>query len=116
MKHFTIFYCCLLFSITLYAQKSIQIHKVSSPITIDGVADETDWKQHAIAGNFTQTRPDNGKPSSRKTEIAVLYDESYLYVLGMMHVNNKTEINKQLSARDNTGNADVFALQIDPFG
>ncbi|MGH1385399.1 DUF5916 domain-containing protein [Kordia sp.] len=116
MKHITIFYCCLLFSITLYAQKSVQIHKVSSSVTIDGIADETDWKQHIIAGNFTQTRPDNGKPSTRKTEIAVLYDDSYLYVLGIMHVNDKTEINKQLSARDNTGNADVFALQIDPFG
>lgn len=116
MKHITIFYCCLLFSITLYAQKSIHIHKVSSSVTIDGIADETDWKQHIIAGNFTQTRPDNGKPSTRKTEIAVLYDDSYLYVLGIMHVNDKTEINKQLSARDNTGNADVFALQIDPFG
>jgi hypothetical protein len=100
----------------LHAQRTIQIHKVSSPISIDGVAEETDWKQHAQAGNFTQTRPDNGKPSIRKTEIAILYDESYLYVLGIMYVNAKDEISSQLSARDDTGNADIFAMQIDPFG
>ncbi|WP_420571522.1 DUF5916 domain-containing protein [Kordia sp.] len=116
MKHLTIYYVFLFFSVSLYAQKTIQIHKVTSPITIDGVADEADWKQHAEAGNFIQTRPDNGKASTRKTEIAVLYDDSYLYVLGIMHVANKEEISKQLTARDNTGNADVFALQIDPFG
>ena len=116
MRHFTILYTCLLFSVTLYAQRSIQIHKISSPITIDGIADETDWKQYVEVGNFTQTQPDNGKPSVRKTEIAVLYDESYLYVLGIMHVESKDEINKQLSARDDTGNADIFAVQIDPFG
>ncbi|WP_298507668.1 DUF5916 domain-containing protein [uncultured Kordia sp.] len=116
MRHFIIFYTFLFCSVSLYAQRSIQIHKVSSPITIDGIADETDWKQYAEIGNFTQTRPDNGKPSARKTEIAVLYDESYLYVLGIMHVESKDEISSQLSARDNTGNADIFALQIDPFG
>lgn len=116
MRHFTILYLCLLCSFSLHAQRTIQIHKVSSPISIDGVAEETDWKQHAQAGNFTQTRPDNGKPSIRKTEIAILYDESYLYVLGIMYVNAKDEISSQLSARDDTGNADIFAMQIDPFG
>ncbi|MEM6719491.1 MAG: DUF5916 domain-containing protein [Bacteroidota bacterium] len=116
MRHFIICYIFLLCSITLYAQRTIQIHKVSSPISIDGVAEEADWKQYLEAGNFTQTRPDNGKPSIRKTEIAILYDESYLYVLGIMHVENKSEINHQLSARDNVGNADIFAVQIDPFG
>ena len=116
MKHLTTFYTCLLFSLSLYTQNSIQIHKITTPITIDGIADETDWKHYAEAGNFTQTRPDNGKKSIRKTEISVLYDDSYLYVLGIMHVENKAEINSQLSARDDTGNADIFAIQIDPFG
>lgn len=116
MRHFTIFCFFIYCSLSLYAQRSIQIHKVSSPISIDGIADEVDWKQHVISGNFTQTRPNNGQPSTRKTEIAILYDENYLYVLGIMHVENKKEINSQLSARDNVGNADTFAIQMDPFG
>lgn len=33
-----------------------------------------------------------------------------------MHVATKAEINSQLSARDDTGNAAIFAIQIDPFG
>ncbi|MEM6684983.1 MAG: carbohydrate binding family 9 domain-containing protein, partial [Bacteroidota bacterium] len=116
MRYFILFYAFVLCSMTVSAQRTIQIHKVSSPISIDGVADEADWKQHRIAEHFTQTRPDNGKPSIRKTEVAILYDESYLYVLGIMHVESKAEINSQLSARDDVGNADVFAIQIDPFG
>ncbi|QHI37200.1 hypothetical protein IMCC3317_25780 [Kordia antarctica] len=116
MKHFIIFYTCILFSMSLLAQNSIQIHKITAPISIDGIADEADWKQFAQAGNFTQTRPNNGEKSIRNTEIAVLYDESYIYVLGILHVATKEEISKQLTARDDTGNADFFAIQIDPFG
>lgn len=61
MQHLAVFYTCLLFSLSLYTQNSIQIHKIIAPITIDGIADEADWKEYAKAGNFTQTRPDNGK-------------------------------------------------------
>ncbi len=115
-KQFLYIVLFLCFSLKNYGQKTIQAHKITTKISIDGVADEIDWKQHAIAGNFIQTRPDNGKNSVRNTQVAVLYDESYLYVLGVMYVKNKEEINSQLSARDATGNADVFAIQIDPFG
>lgn len=108
-----LFFCISLHS---YAQKSIQVHKVTTPISIDGVANELDWNTHKVMGNFIQTQPNNGKPATRKTEIAVLYDDRYLYVLGIMHVANKDEINRQLSARDDIGNADAFAVQIDPFG
>jgi len=104
------------FSLKNYAQKTMKTHKITTEISIDGIADEADWKQHAITGNFIQVQPDNGKASVRNTEISVLYDDSYLYVLGIMYVQTKDEINSQLSARDDTGNADIFAIQIDPFG
>ena len=107
----------MLFSLcSAFAQKSITIHPVTSTIKIDGAINEPDWKQHLELGNFVQLKPENGKPSIRKTEIALLYDQSYLYVMGVLYTQNKNEINSQLTARDDLGNTDFFGLQIDPFG
>ncbi|WP_435182127.1 DUF5916 domain-containing protein [Cellulophaga omnivescoria] len=115
---------CLLLTLSVFglllqkvaAQKSITIHKTKETIKIDGEAKEAIWQQHLIAGNFIQTLPEAGKPSKQKTDIAILFDDSYLYVLGVLYVDDKKEISNQLTARDDVGNADVFGIQIDPFG
>lgn len=110
-------YSLLLFSIpTVYSQSSITIHPTNTTIKIDGEANETIWQQYLQEGNFTQLRPDNGKPSLRKSEIAMLHDESYLYVMAVFYVDNKDEINNQLTERDDIGTSDFFGFQIDPFG
>ncbi|TVZ10505.1 carbohydrate binding protein with CBM9 domain [Cellulophaga sp. RHA_52] len=98
------------------AQKSIKIHRATEIIKIDGEATEAIWQQHLVAGNFIQTLPEAGKSSKQKTDIAILFDDSYLYVLGVLYVDDKNEISSQLTARDDVGNADVFGIQIDPFG
>ncbi|APU11023.1 hypothetical protein A5M85_12225 [Cellulophaga lytica] len=98
------------------AQKSIKIHKATEIIKIDGEATEAIWQQHLVAGNFIQTLPEAGKSSKQKTDIAILFDDSYLYVLGILYVDDENEISSQLTARDDVGNADVFGIQIDPFG
>ena len=115
---YKLFVFCVLSLIAhkMSAQKNITIHKVNEPIKIDGEVTESIWQQHLIAGNFIQTLPEAGKPSKQKTDIAILFDDAYLYVLGVLHVANKEAISNQLTARDDTGNADVFGIQIDPFG
>ncbi|WP_415374371.1 DUF5916 domain-containing protein [Patiriisocius sp. Uisw_017] len=112
---------CILLFISIFsteakAQKTIEIHPVTEAIKIDGTVTEIDWQTHLQDGNFIQTRPENGTPSKRKSKIALLYDQSYLYIAAEYFVENKAEINNQLTARDDVGNADVFGLQIDPFG
>ncbi|MBQ0786506.1 MAG: hypothetical protein KBT69_03335, partial [Oceanihabitans sp.] len=102
--------------VSVKAQNSITIHPTTETIKIDGEATETIWKQHIQEGNFIQQRPDNGKPSKRKSEIAILHDQSYLYVLAVFYVDNTMEINKQLTARDDIGTTDFFGFQMDPFG
>lgn len=112
-----LFYFLICFGIFFVnAQKSITIHKKTETIKIDGEANEANWTQHLQEGNFTQLAPDNGKTSRRKSEIAILYDQSYLYILAIFYVENKNEINKQLTARDDLGTSDFFGLQLDPFG
>jgi len=115
MKSIIIFLFSLCF-ITIHAQKSISIHAVDTPITIDGATTEDFWQQYLIEGNFIQVSPDNGKPSIRNSKIAVGYDQSYLYVAAVFYIANRDEISNQLTARDDLGNTDFFGLQIDPFG
>lgn len=107
-----LFFCV----ISIQSQNKITIHSTTETIKIDGEVNEAIWKQHLQKGNFTQQNPDNGKPSQRKTEIAILHDQSYLYVLGIFYVENNEEINNQLTARDDLGTSDFFGLQMDPFG
>jgi len=118
IKHLPIFlFLVLSFSIlTTYAQKSIKVHSVSETIKIDGELSEKDWNQHLQAGDFVQHSPENGKPSVRNTHIAILHDPGYLYIAAVMYIENRKEINDQLTARDDIGNADIFGVQIDPFG
>ena len=111
------FIAFIFFGINLVkAQKSITIHPTTETIKIDGEVNEAIWKQHLQEGNFTQMQPDNGKASLRKSEIAILNDQSYLYVLAVFHVENKMEINSQLTERDGLGTTDFFGFQMDPFG
>jgi len=90
----------LFFSSEGIAQKNITAHQVSSSIEIDGTLSEADWKQHLQNGNFIQITPENGAPSLRKTEVAVLYNNTYLYVAAVLYIEGTTELNKQLTARD----------------
>ena len=49
----------ILFTIACFGQKSYDIHRVTSPITIDGKLDEGAWKAAPSVGDFTS-------PGSRK--------------------------------------------------
>lgn len=100
----------------ILAQKSLTAQPVNEIIKIDGELSEAIWKQNLINGEFIQTTPDNGKPSIRKTEIAVLYDQSYLYIAALLYVDSKDEINRQITVRDDLGTSDFLGVQLDPFG
>ena len=115
MKIFTLIACICITNLAI-AQKSMQVHPATTSITIDGKVTETDWQTHLNKGDFIQTSPENGAASLRESKIAVLYDQRYLYVAAVLYVDNASEINSQLTARDDTGNSDFFGLQIDPFG
>ena len=115
MKLITLLACICITHLAI-AQKSMQAQLISAPITIDGQVSEANWQSHLVRGEFIQTTPDNGAASLRRSDIALLYDQRYLYVAAIFYVEAATEINSQLTARDDTGNSDFFGLQIDPFG
>lgn len=50
-------------------------------IVIDGRADESAWAGAQVGGDFYQTDPQNGVPSTEETTFRILYDNDNIYVL-----------------------------------
>jgi len=109
----------LLFSSFLVAQttekKQIQAVKISSAPKIDGILDEEIWNSAFIATDFTQIRPNNGKPGSQKTEVRFLYDNFALYVGLKAFDSAPDSMFRQLTERDNLGITEYCGIYIDPF-
>ncbi|REA61593.1 hydrolase [Dyadobacter luteus] len=57
------------------------IHPSSSPIHIDGVADDDAWKNTQVADNFFMVTPMDTSFSRSKTEVRMAYDKQNLYIL-----------------------------------
>lgn len=105
--------------LTLSAQqierKVVRAERTELPITIDGIFDEIDWLMVEPATGFRQNNPRPGKPASQNTEVRLLYDDEALYVAATMYDVHNDSIARQLSQRDQTENADIFAIYIDTY-
>ena len=69
-------------------------------IQLDGLLNEPEWKMVSPATDFIQRDPDEGSPSSEKTEVYVIYDEENLYVGGMLFDSNPDGILAYQKRRD----------------
>ncbi len=54
--------------------------RITEAITLDGRLDESVWQQAVPATDFFQKLPDNGAPSTERTEVRFLYDDDNLYI------------------------------------
>ncbi len=59
---------------------TIRAVRCQSPIKLDGVLDEPDWTKALRISNFTQRELDEGKPATERTEVAVLFTKTDLYI------------------------------------
>ena len=48
--------------------------------TIDGVMDDTVWENAVFASGFLQREPEDGRPGTEETRVAVIYDDMNLYI------------------------------------
>jgi hypothetical protein len=61
-------------------KRSIQVLRIQSEIVIDGEFDEAEWQRAEPAKDFIQQEPIMGEPTSERTEVRLLYDDTTLYV------------------------------------
>ncbi|MFZ1750166.1 MAG: DUF5916 domain-containing protein, partial [Saprospiraceae bacterium] len=111
---------CLLNFGSIFSQSVVtsppiyQLMYSDEPIDIDGLDSESIWKQTQIAADFILTSPvDNAKPS-RNTEVRMVHDHTFLYVLATCFDDDDYII--QTLKRDAFGSSDEFAILIDPVG
>lgn len=101
-----------------YGQKKIlQTKSTVKNIIIDGKITEQAWESAPIATDFIMYEPDNGKPisDSKKTEVKILYDNTAIYVLAILHDDEPNKISKELTNRDVAGISDQFMVSINGY-
>ena len=88
--------------------------RTSAPIELDGKLNESAWALAPVTDSFTQIEPDEGKPASQRTEVRVLYDDTFLYVGARLHDTGR--ITGRLGRRDmDWGDSDWFGVMIDSY-
>ena len=123
---FKFFLFLILSSSILYSQtketdsisrKKLATLKIDQPIKIDAVFDEEIWSKAAIADQFIEFQPENGKPEStnQKSVVKLLYDDTAIYLSAQLFDNEPDKIDKQLTERDDLSNDDFFGIFINGY-
>ena len=105
----------LFFKLSAQEKKSLQIVRTEAAPKIDGVFDEAIWSTAQEIKDFTQFRPTAGvkDTEANKTIVKMTYDDQAIYVAAYLY-DDPTLISKQLSSRDNFGQADFFGFVLNP--
>jgi hypothetical protein len=85
-------------------------------LAIDGVLDESVWERAAVANNFTQSEPREGKPATEKTEARIAYDGETLYI-GIIAYDSEVRrlLISELKKDFATSDSDVVQVVLDTF-
>lgn len=115
-RYFLAFALCLLTGVVLRAQ-SITIQETSASIVIDGDPGDAAWSEADSAFAFMEYFPSDTSLAEIQTVARVLYDDDFIYVLGIME--NRSVDRKYVTPslrRDFSGPAnDSFTVIFDTF-
>ncbi|MDB4171356.1 carbohydrate binding family 9 domain-containing protein [Polaribacter sp.] len=90
--------------------------RVSEAPVIDGILNDTAWKDVALLSDFITFRPDNGKrvTAAYQTTVKVIYDDAAIYISATMLDPDAANIPQEFANRDNFSQADFFLVTINP--
>ena len=108
---------CLTSCFSYGQKKTVAASKKTEPITIDGKLDDWNWTESNLATDFVMFEPDNGVPIApeKRTEIKLQYDNQALYIAAKLYDNEPSQIQKELTQRDNFGVSDRFSCYLSMF-
>lgn len=97
--------------------RKLQAARVKDAPQIDGILDESIWRDAPVARGFYQYEPHNDRPASQQTQVRILFDNDALYVGARLEDDQPEKILTELGPRDsgNNVNADLFWIDINPF-
>ncbi|MCF4101932.1 carbohydrate binding family 9 domain-containing protein [Gillisia sp. M10.2A] len=98
-------------------RKNITIQRITNAPKIDGVLDDIAWEGAAIATNFVERQPNNGKPipDSLNTEVKIIYDDLGIYFGAILQDPEPDKILKELTERDDISNDDFFFILLNGY-
>jgi len=99
------------------AKRQLPAKRITAAIKIDGVLNETAWKDAPVADQFISLRPTPFLPESadNATQVYFLYNNEGIYVGGYLHEKNKDSIASELKGRDGFGNNDFIGVVFDTY-
>ncbi len=89
--------------------------RTTQPPVLDGRDDDVAWKSAHVIDQFLEYEPNSGATPRFRTEVRVLYDDKYLYVLGRMFDPAPDSIVSLLSRRDVRTESEQLKLVIDSY-
>lgn len=94
---------------------SLEAHRTSSSISIDGRLNESAWEQARSASDFLQLEPVEGDAAPQHTAVRVLYGPGGVYVGAIMQADDPGQVSPRLGRRDEYNRADWFTVSIDSY-
>jgi hypothetical protein len=84
---------------------------------MDGLLNETAWKDAPAALGYTEFRPTpfRKEDSATRTEVYMLYNDEGIYLAGYCHERTKDSISSELTGRDGFGNNDYVGFIFDTY-
>jgi len=87
----------------------------TSPISVDGLLNESVWQTARACSAFVQRDPVEGAKPSQRTVVRVVYDKDALYVGARLYDTSPDSIVSELSRRDGGTRSDRFFVYLDPY-
>lgn len=92
-----------------------QAVSATSPVSLDGRANEPIWEQAPPIADFVQREPADGAAPSQRTEARVAYDADAVYVLVRAYDTDPDRIVGMLTRRDQRSPSDWVKVVIDSY-
>lgn len=89
--------------------------RTARPPVIDGRPDDEAWRDAPVIDRFLEYEPTTGAVPRFRTELRILYDDRYLYVMGRMFDPAPDSIISLLSRRDVRTESEQLKLVIDSY-
>jgi hypothetical protein len=96
---------------------TIRAIRLSEPLKLDGILEESVYREHEPASEFIQQEPNEGAPASERTEAWVMFDGDNLYVAARCHDSQpeRMVVNEMRRDSQTIFNNENFTVSIDPF-
>lgn len=100
---------------TTTAKRVTAIRAADGAIRLDGLLDETTWRDAKVAVSLTQREPNEGAAASESTSVAFVYDNDALYIGARLHSSNPSAIRALVTRRDREGSSEQLVISLDTF-